>query len=653
MNEPPLRGLRVIVTRPAAQADGLCRQLEQAGAEAARLPLFTTEPVADIETLAERLRDQLTAQLWIFTSRNAVEPAAAALPDVEWPTLLAVGEASAQALREAGHGPVITPAETSSEGLLALPELEPERVVGRSLLILAGEGGRDVLETELRARGANVHKLALYRRTPVSYQEDRVRSELLVADILLLSSAEAMQRLLELCDDRDRQKLFALPTIVSSARLKQLATQHGFCTVEVAASALDLDQLRAVERMARAWRPDRHRDDHAQASTESRVSDVRSAGPDNDAEAGSSEPPSPAAAATTPAPASTQGRRPALAQWSLTGVLLVALLAAAAWIWYAERSARQQRSAQALALAELTREFGDSRSQVSDLGDGLSSMSRELQRAAQERRVLADRVQDQAQLMSRVGAELRGGYRRLMLEACEQLLVEASDALLLRKDVRTAIIALELADRRLSLLRDPRLLPLRQQIHDDLLSLQAVKMPDTVEVSLRLSSLADATLNMPLAGQRTPRSTSVDVAAAAANPPAEPPPEAPEASGMASVGTWLRELFARLVTVERVDDPMRYRQLPEAERFAVRQVLMLRLEATRLALLQRNSAVLSSAATEAHRWLAREFDPSDPAVELALRDLELIAALDFAPALPALDTSLNLLQEQLDPGPAP
>jgi uroporphyrinogen-III synthase len=51
-----------------------------------------------------------------------------------------------------------------SESVLALPAFQAPAVAGRRVLILRGDGGRDLLGDTLRARGAEVEYLTCYHR---------------------------------------------------------------------------------------------------------------------------------------------------------------------------------------------------------------------------------------------------------------------------------------------------------------------------------------------------------------------------------------------------------------------------------------------------------------------------------------------------------
>src|SRR5205085_343425 len=75
----------------------------------------------------------------------------------------AVGEATAEALRNSGFPRVISPHERhDSEALLQEPRLRAVR--GENIIVFRGEGGREQLRKELEARGARVSYAQCYRR---------------------------------------------------------------------------------------------------------------------------------------------------------------------------------------------------------------------------------------------------------------------------------------------------------------------------------------------------------------------------------------------------------------------------------------------------------------------------------------------------------
>ncbi len=147
MGRLPLAGRTIVVTRPAAQADGLCAALAGLGAEALRFPLLTITPVHDPAAYAA-LHARLRAgdfSLAFFVSPNAVHCALdGLLPHGPLPATLqlsTVGKGSEAALAARGFEQVIAPESGfDSESVLALPAFQPAAVAGRRVLILAAAG---------------------------------------------------------------------------------------------------------------------------------------------------------------------------------------------------------------------------------------------------------------------------------------------------------------------------------------------------------------------------------------------------------------------------------------------------------------------------------------------------------------------------------
>lgn len=220
-----LAGVRVLVTRPALQAENLCRMIETEGGSVVRLPLLAIEPVAQPAEARRRLA--APRDLWIFTSANAVRHA---LPLVSepWPQrVAAIGPATATAIAAAGQAQAATPLDgSSSEALLALPELQS--LAGTRVLLVTGEGGRELLERELAARGAEVERAEVYRRVPLPYPPEAVAGALRRSDVVVITSAEALDQLVRLTPDSARTALLKKALVVPATRVVEKARELGF-----------------------------------------------------------------------------------------------------------------------------------------------------------------------------------------------------------------------------------------------------------------------------------------------------------------------------------------------------------------------------------------------------------------------------------------
>jgi uroporphyrinogen-III synthase len=237
-----LTGRRVVVTRPAQQAAALLDALRAASAEPLFFPVTEIAPLDDVTRL-QALADTLANYaLVFFVSANAIEQTLAVIPRARWPAsvrIVTVGPGSARALYAQGFDDVILPeSRFDSEGVLALPVMQAEAIADKRVLILRGDGGRELLAQTLAARGAKVDVLSCYQRC----RADSDPAELLALfnagglSALSFTSSEGARNFVAILDKHDegtvaaREMLAALPCFVPhpriEAQLRLLGAQH-------------------------------------------------------------------------------------------------------------------------------------------------------------------------------------------------------------------------------------------------------------------------------------------------------------------------------------------------------------------------------------------------------------------------------------------
>lgn len=225
----PLRGLSVLVTRPQAQAQSLVKQINQLGGRAILLPLLAIRAVETPALLQQQLAHLSDFDLAIFISPNAVQygMAAIAAAHASLPKKVAcIGASSAQRLRELGvRNVLVSTQQSDSEALLALPELCDMQ--GQRVMILRGDGGRELLGDTLKARGASVEYASCYQRSAALVTLADVLRD--TPDVITVTSSEALSYLRTLLDSH--LELLATPLFVPHARIAQLAVQQGWQNV--------------------------------------------------------------------------------------------------------------------------------------------------------------------------------------------------------------------------------------------------------------------------------------------------------------------------------------------------------------------------------------------------------------------------------------
>ena len=158
--------MRVVVTRPRAQARPLVEALEAVGAEVVECPLIEIERISDAPI------DAAGYDWLIVTSPNGADEIARRGRNL--PAVAAVGPGTAEALRAHGIEPAFVPGDSSQGGLLQ----EFPRPAGR-VLFAAAEGARRGPVEELGADFVPLYRTRLLAPEPPG------------GDIVMLASGSA------------------------------------------------------------------------------------------------------------------------------------------------------------------------------------------------------------------------------------------------------------------------------------------------------------------------------------------------------------------------------------------------------------------------------------------------------------------------------
>ena len=163
MSERLLDGAGILITRPRHQADQLANAIESHGGIAHLFPVIEILP-GDTTAIEAEVANLQTPDVTVFISRNAVRHGLAYAAG----KIAAIGPATADALRTAGTAVDICPdAGFDSEHLLA--EAAFDDVADKTIRIIRGENGRDLLASTLKERGAQVDYVCTYSRATPEY----------------------------------------------------------------------------------------------------------------------------------------------------------------------------------------------------------------------------------------------------------------------------------------------------------------------------------------------------------------------------------------------------------------------------------------------------------------------------------------------------
>lgn len=227
----PLHGRRIVVTRARAQASGLVERLRDLGAEVDECAVIRIEPLAGPPL------DATAYGLICVTSPNAprllLERCGGDARALSAATVAAIGPGTAAALREVGLVADVVAERSLAEGLL---EALPGGLAGVRALVARAEEARDTLPEGLRAAGAEVDVVPLYRTLAA---RPRHPERMLSADAVAFTSSSTVTRFAEALAGHDLSRIRGVSIgPVTSATARELGVG-----VVAEATAHDLDGL--------------------------------------------------------------------------------------------------------------------------------------------------------------------------------------------------------------------------------------------------------------------------------------------------------------------------------------------------------------------------------------------------------------------------
>ena len=640
----------VVLTRPEGDNSRLESTLAAQGYDTYIQPLLriASLPESELPDPPDLTGDDLC----IFISANAAR--------MGLPTLMggmvengivsfAVGPRTANVLEVEGL-PVIVPEQMDSEGLLALPELS--EVQGRRVVIVKGEGGREVLARELEAKGALVEEYICYRRESALVDSDTFCASLLDYKKIIFqaNSGQTLAALTTVLEQCEGASCLQQCVIVPSQRVADDARNLGWQRVAVADNASDEAFLAALTKELLM--------DDDTGATQPFSSDSASL------DSASSDSASPHS--VSPHSSSKASKEQAKIEPELTGarrglgaffvfifmLLLTSGAAAAAYFillpkWQAQTAVvtSLQQQVESLGVADATlqsRLGGQMYTQAAQFEQRAAELlkNQASQQALELARSQADFDEEQRRLNGRLDrldiriARLTATDRRAWLANEAAFLVRlAAQRLLVSRDIAAAEALLGNADALLSEADDPRFESARGALAADLSALRAAPRVDVVGLYARFSAL-------------TGQASALTVVVA---PPVSTAESSSSQGWLARAESGWKVALAKLsdyLVVRSRDAEMSRMMTPDWEALA-RQNLRLLLEQGQIAALSHNQALYDTALERAAAFVG-EFMPNDPnRVAAMLEEIQALRALNIAPALPNLLTSRAAIADAL------
>lgn len=232
----PLRGRTIVVTRPRDQAAPFVETLREQGARVLLAPAIALRPPRSWAPLDRAIARLGSYDVLIFTSANGVSRFFARLHekradvrDLKGVEVIAIGPATASAVEARGLRVAAVPEEFRAEGIVEV--LGRRSLRGARILIPRAAVARDVLIKALRARGAEVEVVPVYRTVPSREGAAEIRAALRSGrpDLIAFTSSSTVTSFATLFRDRrDAQLLRRVPVAAIGPITAATARREGF-----------------------------------------------------------------------------------------------------------------------------------------------------------------------------------------------------------------------------------------------------------------------------------------------------------------------------------------------------------------------------------------------------------------------------------------
>lgn len=236
---------------------------------------------------------------------------------------------------------------------------------------------------------------------------------------------------------------------------------------------------------------------------------------------------------------------------------------------------------------------------------------------------------DQQEALQTLYTQLAESRESTAVAEVEQLLNIASQQLQLNGNVKSALLALQAAQKRLEPLDLPRAIHLRETLNAEIENLREIPQIDVISMSAQLTQLSELCGKLPLISERQP---TLNAKAAAEKQPTQP---------MSPLNAFVHNIWddiKNLITVERINKP-EPPLLAADQAFYLRENVKLRLLTARIALLQHDETTYKADLNTVKSWLNEYFDTQHPDAIKAFNLLNKLSSNNISIELPQLTES--------------
>jgi uroporphyrin-3 C-methyltransferase len=264
----------------------------------------------------------------------------------------------------------------------------------------------------------------------------------------------------------------------------------------------------------------------------------------------------------------------------------------------------------------------------------LATQAEERSTQANARTVLLEQKlaesRDQQEVLQTLYNQLAENRESTAVAEVEQLLNIANQQLQLAGNVKSALLALQAAQKRLQPIDLPRATQLRETLNLEIEKLRDLPQVDVITLSAQLTYLSELCSTLPLISERQPTLNANAV---------QQESQTTEKNALQRFAFSIWDDIKNLVTVERIDKP-EPPLLAADHAFYLHENLKLRLLTARIALLQHDEATYKADLNTVNNWLNQYFDTKHPNTIKAFNLLKKLSSNNISIELPQLTDSL-------------
>lgn len=247
--------MSILITRPKETGVALTDLLNKSGLTALHFPLFSITSGRELNHLPHYFSQLKSGDYVLAVSSNAILHAHKTLSEVgfQWRKdihYFAIGKGSAEALSALAEcATTYSCSQENSEGLLALPSMQKEKVENKTILVLRGNGGRELFPSIMQTRGAKIMTIECYQRLAIDNPNPIEQVDLWQRtgiNQILITNQESLNYLLAFVPENEHNWLKNCQFITVSQRIADLAQQFGWQNIVIASHADNTTLLQTI-----------------------------------------------------------------------------------------------------------------------------------------------------------------------------------------------------------------------------------------------------------------------------------------------------------------------------------------------------------------------------------------------------------------------